>query len=237
MSKESIKNYFWSQNHKAKTSKVQKNEPIVEKVRTMYAEEAIATGNNFDSEMLFNYLSEFKNEDYVESKPEVIEQVYKPDYSKYSIRLVEITDEMIRKKEQEEAFREEEEYFKSFQAYVPPPRPKEDIDEQIDKLVYQLECAKKELDEELIKPNPNQKGYCPPTVKKAYNLEFNPNVKRLNSNISDLENGIKQVMDKINKQNARWVTYRKIMYRSEYIHKKLQELSKMQEEIINSSNV
>lgn len=214
MSKEAIKNFFRSQNRKPVVHKVD----FVESIEEPVTKPEILT-------------STFNEDD------EYVEEVYKADYSKYTIRLVEITDEMIRKKEQEEAYREEEEYFKRFEAYVPPPRPKEDIDDQLEKMISQIEKYKKELDEELIKAIPHAKGYVPPTKKKEYNEEFNMNARKLKSNILDLENGIKQLSDRINKQNDQWVQRRKLAYRSEYTKEKLLQLSKMQEEIFNTSNV
>lgn len=234
MSREAIKSFFRSQNRK----------PVIKPSNNVVSistdlEESIMTGKSHDSELVTKYLSMFADTDqYLENTPQdVVEEPYKPDYSKYSIRLVEITDEMVYRKEKEEAYRDEEEYFKSFEAYVPPPRPKQDIDEEFEKMNYQLERCKKELDEELIKPIPNVKGYIPPTKKKEYNEEFNMNVRKLKSSILDLENGIKQVGYRINKENDRWIEHKKFMYRSEYIKQKLKELSAMQEEIANSSTM
>jgi hypothetical protein len=234
MSKEAIRKFFRSQNRKA----IRNNPPVVE-VTAQNTEEVIMTGKSHDSETLSKYLAMFNDDQYVEPNTTdvVVEEPYKPDYSKYSIRLVDLTDEMIYKQEQEQAYREEEEYFKSFQEYVPPPRPREEIDERLNEFQYKLERCKKELDEELIKPIPNVKGYIPPTKKKEYNEQFNTNVKKLNSDIHNLENGIKELTVSINRKNDYWYECRKSSYRTEYIRKKLKELSAMQEEINNSSNL
>jgi len=234
MSREAIKSFFRSQNRKPVRTSSNKVEPV-----STDLEESIMSGKRCDSEIVTKYLSMFDDTDqYLEtSPPDVSEETYKPDYSRYSIRLVEITDEMVYRKEQEEAYREEEEYFKSFEAYVPPPRPKQNIDEQMEKMTFHLAKYKKELDEELIKPIPNVKGYIPPTKKKDYNEEFNMNARKLKSDILDLENGIKQLGYTINKENERWIERKKLMYRSEYIKEKLKQLSAMQEEIFNSSSM
>jgi hypothetical protein len=241
MSKEVIKSFFQSQKRAPKRSRLtnQKTYEVIDnQPPTSDVEEAIATGKPYDSSGLFKYLTKMYDEpeeEIIVSNPVVVSEPMPK--RNYNIRIVEITDEMIRQKEQEQAYREEEEYFRSFQTYIPPPRPKEKIDEQLDELNFKLEKAKKELDEELIKPIPNVKGYIPPTKKKEYNLEFNTQVSKLNMDISNLQNGIKELTSTINRKNDQWIQLRKNMYRSEYIRKQIQELSKMQEEIVNFANM
>jgi hypothetical protein len=241
MSAQAIKSFFRSQKRAPKRSRLSNedsNEVTDQQLATSDVEEAIATGKPYDSSGLFKYLTKMYDEpeeEIIVPEPVVVSEP--TPKRNYGIRIVEITDEMIRQKEQEQAYREEEEYFRSFQSYVPPPRPKEQIDEQLDEFNFKLEKAKKELDEELIKPIPNVKGYIPPTKKKEYNLEFNNNVRKLNMDISNLENGIKELIVTINRKNDQWIQLRKTMYRSEYIRKQIQELSKMQEEIANSANL
>ena len=242
MSQQAIKRFFLSQRRTAtRIQPMDTHDEVFEPQTTDDIEEALKTGKRFDSERLLKsalkstYIQYLEDSD-PEPEPIVHLSPVKPK-SNYSMRIVEITDEMIRKREQEEAYREEEEYLKSFQEYVPPPRAKGPFDFQLDEMTSALEKAKKELDEELIKPIPNVKGYIPPTRKKEYNLEFNSNVKRLTTQIQTLENGIVQVTYRVNKENERWIEYRKIMYRSEYIKKKLQELSAMRQENLDSSDM
>ncbi len=240
MSKEVIKSFFESQKRTPKRSRLtnqESHEVINHQLATSDIEEAIATGKPYDSSGLFKYLTKIYDEPEEIIVPEPVVIAQPMPKRNYGIRLVEITDEMIRQKEQEQAYREEEEYFKSFEAYIPPPRPKEEIDEQFENMKTLLEKYKKDLDEELIKPIPNVKGYIPPTKKREYNEEFNTNALKLKSNILELENGIKQLTDRINKQNDQWTQRKKLFYRSEYIKEKLLQLSKMQEEIINFANM
>lgn len=243
MSNQAIKNFFTSQKRLSiKSSKPKKVEDAPKLCYTIDAEESIRTGKYFDTESLYKYLSTINFDQYIEEvdfepEPVVFQEIPKVSSSVKNIRLVDLTDEMMFQKEQEESYREEEEYFKCFQEYVPPPRPISDIDIKLNQMIENLEKAKKELDDELIKQIPNTKGYVPPTRKKEYNEQFNPNVSKLKTVIFNLENGIKDLTTKINKENERWVEYRKLTYRSEYIQKKLKELSAMQEEIVNYSGM
>lgn len=243
MSNQAIKNFFTSKKRlSTKSSKPKKLEDAPKLCYTIDAEESIRTGKYFDTESLYKYLSSVNFDQYIEEvdfepEPVVFQEIPKVSSSVKNIRLVDLTDEMMFQKEQEEAYREEEEYFKCFQEYVPPPRPISDIDIKLNQMIENLEKAKKELDDELIKQIPNVKGYVPPTRKKEYNEQFNPNVSKLKTVILNLENGIKDLTTKINKENDRWVEYRKLTYRSEYIQKKLKELSAMQEEIVNYSGM
>ena len=240
MSSQAIKNFFRSQKRGSRLRTSKKDEPkdVPISYSTMDIEEAILTGKHFDSESLYKYLSNYTHQYIEDEEPEPVLVKEVPVYipkRNYGIRLVDLTDEMIRQKEQEEAYREEEEYLRSYQSYVPPPRPTSDIDIRFEQMNVELERCKKELDEELIKPLPNTRGYVPPTRKKEYNEEFNPNVGKIKYKIGILENGIKDLGAKIIRENDRWIENKKLMYRTEYNNNKYEKMFEMYEKMSNDS--
>ena len=235
-----IKDYFSNKKKFLQTANNIKNN---KKIVNSDIENALYTGEYIDVESLLKYIQNIDIDDsydetnYINITPFTVKEIEehvsnripKEVLAKLNVRLVELTDEMIYAKERQNAYAEEEEYLKAYENYIPPPRPKDNLDESLEIKKIQLEQSKKQLDEELIKPIPNTKGYVPPTRKKEYNEQFNPMVSKLNFRISTLENEIKDLEIIIVKENDKWIERKKIGFRCEYIYEQLRQLSKMQE--------
>ena len=150
-------------------------------------------------------------------------------------RLVELTDEMMEQERLRQAIRDEEEYRRALDVFVPPPRPNGIIDRMYQSRIQQIKNMEIEFQNAI---NSNQSfgrtpgRYVPPSIRNQTPKDLPPFALRIKENIERTKTELDVLTYKLDKQNELWKEICKHDFYREYHEDKM---SKMLEEDPNSN--